>query len=256
MKSLNWNQFKNKIVALTTTRQIGASKKPFDKFNLAYHVGDDPHDVLLNRQTLLKKLKVLENQIIFTHQSHSLLIKKVSKEDGGRGYTSFEDGIEGDGLYTYDSRLALAIFHADCVPVFLFNPSIGLVAILHAGKKGTLNYASSIMFKKILDNEGAKAEDFYAHLGPSLHFSNLLISETEKDEILTHDPRLHVGIKKINQKYYLDVPFLNFYQLRELGIPQENITISTSDTFEEDDKFYSTLKTPVTGRHVSIIMKK
>lgn len=256
MKELRWDKFKKEISAFTTTRVNGHSSGPYAKNNFGLYVGDDKDTVIMNRRDLVGLMKITETQIVFAYQSHSTVIAEATKADGGRGFGDYEDGIPADGLYTREPRLALAIVHADCVPVFLYDKKQKLAAVIHAGREGTLKKAAYHMVKKLIDEEKCEPRDLHAFFGPSLTFSNLEISESEKDEILAKDGSLHVGIKKISGKFYLDVPFLNYFQLRELGIPQDNIELSNIDTFEDQKNFYSFRRDKVTGRHASVIMLK
>jgi copper oxidase (laccase) domain-containing protein len=121
MKTNNWNS--NKFIAFTTTKEFG---------NLAYQVGDNYLEVKGNRKKLSDLLDLPLENIIFTHQSHSDILKEVTTLDLGKGKDSFESGVDADALYTKDRNLAIGIFHADCVPIFLYHPN-GLVMIIHAG---------------------------------------------------------------------------------------------------------------------------
>lgn len=243
------------ITALTTTRKGGFSQSPYETMNLAYHVGDDPSAVAQNRNAFLSGLGLTSNQIVITHQSHSDVIKKVTRADGGAGFASFENGIDGDALYTYETHLALAIFHADCVPVFLYDRVKKWVAIIHAGVPGTLKRITEKAVSHLIHNEGSQPQDIRVLIGPSLSFAHAEIDEETKNEILSTYPEFHYGLKKSDGHYHLDAALLNFGQLRKAGIPAANITLSGLDTFEDSARFYSTARDRVTGRQMSIIIK-
>ena len=58
-----------RIRAGTTNRRGGCSRKPFDSFNLALHVGDDSANVRYNRDQLIHGLN-LPSEPIWIKQVH------------------------------------------------------------------------------------------------------------------------------------------------------------------------------------------
>ena len=249
-----WSPFKY-IQAITTTRDGGISKGVYGKFNLAYQVGEDHETVTANRVALLKQLRLEPNRMILTHQSHSDIIKRVGVQQGGAGFTSFESGIEADALYTYDTRLALGIFHADCVPVFLFDKTKKWVAIIHAGMAGSLKRITEKSLQHLIKVEGSNPSDIYAYLGPSLTFAFNPIEAATMTAILALNPDFYYAIKKSDDIFYLECPLLHYEKHRKAGVPAINITNSGSDTFSQPDKYYSAARDKITGRHLSIIIR-
>ncbi|MCX5775135.1 MAG: polyphenol oxidase family protein [Firmicutes bacterium] len=255
MGYIKWTQF-SEIEAFTTTRQNGVSKQPFDSFNQAFYVGDNADDVKHNRAQIYKDFRIRPLHLVTTHQSHSTVIAKVTSKNLGAGETSFESGVTGDALYTYDKNIALGIFHADCVPVFLYAKKAGLIAIIHAGQIGTLKGVTEKSVHYLIDKEGISADDIHAFLGPSLSFShNIIDAEMKASVIALGEDYIH-GLKETNGETFLDIPLINFIQLRNAGVPSLNITLSEFCTYENKDLFFSTKRNPLTGRHLSIIKFK
>ena len=254
MDFTRWHKFKE-ITAVTTKRYLGHSKAPYDGANLAFHVGDDPIAVKHNREALLKDLGLTKDHIVLTYQSHSDIVKRVTLSDGGAGYDSFESGIAADALYTYDTGVALAVFHADCAPVFLYDEVKKWVAVIHAGTPGTLNRITEKTVRHLINTEGSDPKNIYAYIGPALTFAFHPIAETEKESVLKANPDFNYGVKRSDGLYYLDVPLLNYGQLRALGIPSINIEASGIDTYSNPNEYFSFARDKKTGRHLSIIIK-
>lgn len=255
MGYIKWSQF-NEIEAFTTTRQNGISKQPFDSFNQGYYVGDNFEDVKHNRAQIYKDYRIRSRHLITAHQSHSTVIAKVTSKDLGAGETSFESGITGDALYTYDKNVAIGIFHADCVPVFIYAKKAGLIAIIHAGQTGTLKGITEKSIHHFIEKEGVSADDIHAYLGPSLSFSHNIINAEMKSNVIALGEDYIRGLKETNGETFLDIPLINFIQLRKAGVPSLNITMSEYCTYENKDLFYSTKRSPLTGRHLSVIKFK
>jgi copper oxidase (laccase) domain-containing protein len=118
-----------RVRRVTTTREGGVSKPPFDTFNLCDHVGDEPEAVAANRKRLAAAMGLEEDRVIWMNQVHG---DRVTRVDGPR-----VAAVEAtDALVTTARRLALAVVTADCVPVLLADARSGVVAAVHAGRVG------------------------------------------------------------------------------------------------------------------------
>lgn len=245
------------ITAGTSLRTGGFSKGYFASLNLALHVGDEETDVIKNRSFFFSNpsINMTKSNTIFVAQHHSDITKKVTFEDAGKGYNSFEDGIKADALYTFEKGLNLVVYHADCVPLFIDVPSRSLVGIIHAGKDGSLNNISGKFIDILVKEEGIKPEEIFVHLGPSLSFSNREISENEALITAKRGRKYQKAIKGGYPKYFLDLPALNVFSLLESGVPLDNISWNDECVFEENDKYFSYTKNSVTGRNISFVRR-
>jgi YfiH family protein len=246
----------HRLLAGTTKRQGGSSKPPFDSFNLAFHTGDDMASVHTNRQLFSKMIQVNLNQMIFTNQSHSTVLKKVTSKDAGKGSNHYEDGVVADALYTTESNILLGIFHADCVPVFIYHPNLPLVAIIHAGTIGSLKGITKLVIDQLVKEINIQPTELIAHLGPSLDFAHHPISESRTIELLRLNPDHGAIIKKIGGTSYLDIPLLNYVQLIDAGLKPNQIHVSNLDTFSNPTDYFSYDRDQKTGRHVSFVYLK
>jgi polyphenol oxidase len=242
-----------RIFAGTTTRNGGVSTAPFASLNFAFHTGDNPDAVKENRQRFANLLGKPIEQMVFTYQSHSTILKKVTAQDGGRGKDRFEDGIPADALYTTEKGLLLAIFHADCVPVFILHKHLPLVAIIHAGTEGSLKKVTELSIKQLVKETGVAATDLIAILGPSLDFAHHPITLARQEAVLQMDTRYQHVIKKIGDQRFLDIPLLNYIQLVDAGLKPNNIHVSNLDTFSNPNEYFSFDRDNKTGRHISFI---
>lgn len=237
MKTINWNN--EKVLAITTTIEMG---------NLAFQVGSKD-EVIENRNNLSSFLNIPLDNIVLTHQSHSDILKEVSLNDLGRGKDSFESGIDADALYTKARNIAIGVFHADCVPLFLYHPA-GLVMIIHAGFIGTLKHITYKAIKEVSEKENINPFEFVAYIGPSRKLNSYRISEEEYQDIKLNKCELATLIKE-DEKYF-DMALSNILDLIKAGVKLENINNSQIDTVTDDRCFSAYKKTPV-GRMVSLI---
>lgn len=249
-----WEQFEN-ILAVTSMRDGGFSKGGFASLNLAFNVGDDKATVQKNRDHFFHRedIKLFANNTVFVAQNHSNITLKVTKADAGRGYYAFEDGMKADALYTKEKGLAIGVYHANCVPLFVYVPNHEIVGIIHAGEEGSLNNISGLFVEKLMKEENVLPHEIFVHLGPSLSFAHRVISKERAEKLAAQGGDIQKAIKATLPKYFIDLPLLNILQLRRLGVPMDNITFTDYCTYENNDLFFAYEKGKQTGRNVSFI---
>jgi YfiH family protein len=119
--------YTDRIGLFCTLRTGGVSPAPFDSFNLAAHVGDDPDCVLENRRRLVERLG--DRPVQWLTQVHGTRILRASRDTVG-------SAPEADGVWCDEQDLVLAILTADCLPVVLVDLEFGLLAAVHGGWRG------------------------------------------------------------------------------------------------------------------------
>jgi YfiH family protein len=143
-----------------TDRTGGVSRKPWASLDLGTHVGDDPLAVAENRYRLAAGLGLDPGRVVWMEQVHG---RRVEVVDGPR-----DAPVAGtDALVTAVPGVALAVLVADCVPVLLHSAAHGVVAAVHAGRRGV----ESGVVDAALDamaGLGAPPRSVTAELGPSI----------------------------------------------------------------------------------------
>lgn len=150
------------LVHAFTTRHGGKCPKPFDNFNLGRSVGDDEVKVgaLRNRERLLTSLGLDHDKLKVPGQVHSGTVVKLEGES--------HDSLSGvDGLATKLSDLPMLLHFADCVPVMVYERQQRILAIVHAGWRGTAQSIAVNAVKAITELGGA-AENIVAAVGPAI----------------------------------------------------------------------------------------
>ncbi|GAA0857810.1 peptidoglycan editing factor PgeF [Aliiglaciecola litoralis] len=117
------------IAAFYTCRQGGSSLAPFDAFNLALHVGDDPMDVAANRALLPNS-----DRIAWLNQVHSARCVPISQD-----YFLSLEPAKADASISREKHLVCAVMTADCLPILIASKDASCVAAVHAGWRGLAN---------------------------------------------------------------------------------------------------------------------
>ncbi|HUX71525.1 MAG TPA: polyphenol oxidase family protein, partial [Cellulomonadaceae bacterium] len=115
--------------AAFTTRAGGVSVGPWGGLDLATHVGDDLVAVVHNR-TLLERW--VGAPIAWADQVHGADTFVVTSPPSDR----LSPVARSDALVTEIDDVAVGVLVADCVPVLLADTAAGVVAALHAGRRG------------------------------------------------------------------------------------------------------------------------
>lgn len=246
MNYIEIKDFGNNVKALTTTLEFG---------NMAYQASKNVEHVSLRRGKLAKDLNIDIKHIVFTHQTNSDVLKYVDEKDYSKGMKSFESGVEADALYTDKKGIALAIFHADCVPLFVYVKKIPLICIIHAGYKGTLKHISYKVIEELKNKYSLNGEDFNVVLGPSRNMMDFFISDEEKNEI--YSAKLEKAVRLNDEKPPLfDLAFANIIDLTNAGIPFKNIRDVDINTVDDPNCFSVYNKEKKQGRMCSLILLK
>ncbi|MEE2830234.1 MAG: peptidoglycan editing factor PgeF [Myxococcota bacterium] len=124
--------------------------------------------------------------------------------------------LEGDGLWTRERGLVLAVRVADCVPVLLYDPGVPAVAAVHAGWRGTAVDIVGAAVATGASELGVQPERLRAALGPSIgpccfevgHEVVAALRALELDEVqiglkLGERGKPHVDLRRANRALLL-----------------------------------------------------
>jgi YfiH family protein len=252
-----WQDQYPHVMAGFTSKNDGFSKEPFYTFNLGLHVNDSKDNVIKNRKKLSEIIEFPTEEWVCSEQVHDHHIKKVTRSDRGKGVYVYEEGVPNtDGIYTDESHVLLTSVYADCVPLYFFVPSRGLIGLAHAGWKGTVKQIASRMVNCWVEDEGVNIEDILVAIGPSIHDCCYIVDDRVINEV---DQTLTVGDKPpytevSSGQYSLHLSNLNHLLLKKMGIREKNILISSRCTSCEEDLFFSHRRDQgKTGRMMSFI---
>ena len=170
--------------------------------------------------------------IVYNTQVHGADVRIV---ESGDDFT--ENGKEADGLITSLQATPLLIFTADCVPVVFYDKQQGVVALAHAGWRGTYGNIAGEMVNIMVANYGCKVEDIKTIIGPSVSVDNYEVSYDLIEKFAALEVQGYY--KEVDGKYYLDLWKLNKELLKKCGILEDNIKIIDFCTVRDNDKFFS-----------------
>jgi len=221
--------------------------------SLALHTGENSHEIVANRKEIAKSLGVNEEyRFIVANQTHSDHIELINEKET-RGWETEVDAIANcDALITDQKGVVLTVMTADCVPILLLDRTKEVVAVIHAGWKGTRSQIATKTVQKMQEIYSSKVEDIIAFIGPAIGRCCYEVGE----DVAGHFTDQETYDRK-NEKYMLDLPLINQKQLLNTGIKSEHIELSGICTSCESERFFSYRKEyGCSGRFMSMIALK
>lgn len=230
-----------------------------ESFNMALHVAKDVNAVMQNREQMAQDLNITIDQFVFTQQTHSDHLVQVSKEDMGKGARDYATAIpDTDALYTKEKGVLLGVFHADCVPVLLYDPVTQLIAAIHSGWQGTVKEITGKTIAYLQEHEQVNPKNLRVYIGPAICQNNFEVEDdvVEKVKAMSFDTTPYIYHKENDVKSFVDNKGLNRQQCLNAGVLPENIRMDKNCTFANQENFFSFRKDKDCGRHCSFIMIK
>lgn len=215
----------------------GVSTGPYKSLNLSFTVGDDPQNVIKNREIYAQKMSKDLKDFVYMNQTHSANKYEVTTKDKGIGVYELSTLEDTDCLYTFEKGIVLCAFFADCTPLFFWNKKANLVGIIHAGWQGTAKEITYKVLNEIIEEHNLDPKDFEVVMGPSI------FNMEAKEDIFVQVPTFYQ--EKCCTTTTFDVRLCNVMQLEKLNI--NNITYMDIDTYTNDE-FFSFRRENISGR--------
>lgn len=206
-----------------TTRFGGVSKDEYKTFNLNFNRNDDSKNVLRNFEILGNKLGVSLDNMVLSHQVHDKNLLRVEKYHGGMGIIKEREYHNIDGLITTESDLMLITYYADCVPLYFYDPSKKVIALVHSGWKGTLLNIGVEAIRKLKESFDCDPSNIVVAFGPHIKSCCFEVDYDVASIFFETFPNSKECIEKQNNKWHIDLERIIMYNLLNNGINPENI---------------------------------
>lgn len=211
------------ILCALSTRQGGVSDGGFG-MNLSYAVGDDPAAVTENRKRFFGALGIGLDELALQKQVHGDTIRCID------GPGTWDDT---DGLCTSAAGVYLCVTIADCVPVFLVDPTVPAVGVVHAGWRGSTAGIAARGVQCMAEKLGAIPSEMVGYIGPSAGSCCYTVGP----EVAAHFSPSHV--RRENGVFHVDLKQVNRTQLIEAGLREDAIVVETACTICEGVLYHS-----------------
>ena len=247
------------VVAFSTTRGTVDRHNAYSSVNLCDYVGDDALRVLDSRLSLALQLGVELDDLVMPRQTHSCRVAVINEAFRTMDIDKQEAALEGvDALVTSLQGVVIGVNTADCVPIVLTDSQAGIIAVAHAGWRGTVRRIAALVVEEMC-RQGACADHILATMGPSICQDCFEVG----DEVVDAFRKAHFDLDAIVKrnaatgKAHIDLRAANQAVLIAAGIPAENIILSKHCSRCEPDRFFSARRLGInSGRTFTGIYKK
>lgn len=232
------------VHAVMTTRAGGVSHAPFNSFNPATHVDDDPAAVAENRRLLRQWLPA---EPLWLNQVHGCA---VACEAG----PTLPDA---DASVAFQANEVRAVLTADCLPVLFCDDSGSVVAAAHAGWRGL---AAGVL-EETVRAMNIQPDRIMAWLGAAIGPDAFEVGDEVRAAFVAQHalagiafrPSLPGTLDNAPRKWLADIYALA--RIRLAGVGVERVYGGGLCTFN-DPRFFSYRREPRTGRMASLIWRE
>jgi purine-nucleoside/S-methyl-5'-thioadenosine phosphorylase / adenosine deaminase len=231
-----------RILSVVSSRQGGVSAQPYDSLNLALSVGDDPEDVMINRELLCKAIGVEVDAMTIAQLVQGTHIEVVTSSS--RGLSAAEKAqrfVATDGLITNSADIPLFIFIADCAALSFFDPKRHVIGIGHAGWRGAVGGIARKMVEAMNAAFDCNPADILVGISPSIGPCCYQVQEDVFGAFQGAYPEQASSffVQQPDGSLHLDMWKALTCQLHSSGIEEAHIELSGICTACHTDMFYS-----------------
>ena len=220
-------------------RYGGVSEGPFSTLNLGWNRPDDKGAIETNYRRLAKAAGFPYESMALVSYCHGDGVEIAHSGDGGMGFPGGKRYPDCDGLVTQQRDVTLTTLHADCMPVFLYDPVRRAGGMVHAGWRGASLRVGKKAVLKMREAFGCRPQDILAGVGPSICAGCFEVDGPVMEIFQKAFADLPcISWTEETQKYHVDLWRVMGAQLMEAGLLPEHITLSGLCTCH-DEGFFS-----------------
>lgn len=224
------------ICCAFSTRVGGVSPAPYDTLNFSYNRENSSQNFAVNLRRFSDAVGFDSSRAACINYAHGADLCSVTIRDAGRGISRAPFAKECDGLYTDVVGVPLISSHADCAPLFFYDPKRRAAAVCHAGWRGTVAH----MAKNAVDalvGLGCSAGDILAAVGPCISVEHFEVGDEVRDAFMHAFGKQTVFERE--KKLFIDLNKACILDMLQAGIMPQNITDAALCTYGNAGLFFS-----------------
>ncbi len=196
-------------------------------------------------------LKVSSDRLVYFHQVHGTQIVTIDESFQRFGiYSSTSELLQADAAVSNLSSVTLAIFTADCAPIFFHDSSSNSIGLAHVGWRGADQGLIRKMMERFQSGSMQGVKNLMIGFGPMIRACCYEVGEEFCE-------RFGSFVLKRNARFYFDLSGFIKNELVRLGVSESQIFDSTFCTVCEQDQFFSHRREGNgAGRICSVVMKR
>ena len=174
---------------------------------------------LENSQHFLSDLDINIKDTISIKQIHSPKVIVVGEKERGIS----DSKLEGDGLITRQKGIYLTVTIADCLPVLIYDPTLEIVGVIHAGWRGIIGQIIPRAVEQF-KSHGSEPQNLVIGVGPGICQKHFVV----KNDVLEKFRGSYPSATFVrNHDGYVDLKKAVLINLKHAGVPRHNVEIAT-----------------------------
>jgi len=242
------------VVCAFSSRVGGVSPPPFDTLNFSRKREPSQSNFIENMRRFGDAAGFDSRRAVLDNYEHGVQLHRAHGDDAGRGIEREALSEFCDGLFTNETGLPLISLHADCVPLFFYDPVRRAASVCHAGWRGV----SGHMVLRAVDalcGLGCKPADILAAVGPCISVHKYEVGEEVRDIFVREFG--NESVQEREGRLYADLNAACVIDMIKAGLDPANVTLSGLCTYENPYLFYSHRRDKgKTGAMAAVILLK
>ena len=233
--------------------------------DLLVAVSSKDDGTMLNRIRGRHVAEVLDNRWRFCDQigvNYDDVVYHVISYDQGQTFDAIADvteadttrhnseGIFADALYTEAAGVGLFLPVADCIATVIYDPKRRALMLVHLGRHSTVAQLMSRAVRYFVER-GSQAKELQIWMSPSITQKNYRMDYFNHADDINWRNFYHQTADGI----YLDMQGFNRSLAIQVGVPADNIVMSSIDT-ADDPNYFSHSSGDTAGRIVVVAMMR
>jgi len=234
------------VKAFSSTRQGGYSEGRYEAFNINRYCGDNEEAIRKNRDALCRELGIEEHHLLMPHQVHERKTVVIDEAFLKLSDSQREDRLEGvDALMTSVTGVCIGVSTADCIPVLLYDHKHHAICAIHAGWRGTVRRIVEQSVKIMQKTYGTHPSDLLAQIGPGISLDSFEVGDEVYEAFIEEGFAMDTISRRYPtadthlEKWHIDLPMCNRLQLMQMGVPANQIAVSSICTYKNADTYFS-----------------
>ena len=231
----------NGILVVQTQRGEVKTNNAYSQYNLCDYTGDDALRVLDARMQFCHQLGIDLDHLVMPRQTHSTNVKIIGQDFMEASIEAQDEMLEGvDALVTKLPGVCIGVNTADCVSIALADSKNGVIAIAHAGWRGTVAKIAEKTVKAMC-KLGADAKNIHATMGASICQECFEVGDevAREFEQAGFDMSLIMKRNAITGKAHINLQEANRQVLIAAGLLPNNILLPQHCSRCESNRYFS-----------------
>lgn len=229
------------ILVVQTQRGQVKANNAYSQWNLCDYTGDNALRVLDARVQFCQQLGIDLDHLVVPRQTHSINVKVIDQDFIDASIEAQDEMLEGvDAIVTKLPGLCIGVNTADCVPIALADTKNSIIAIAHAGWRGTVARIAQKTVEAMCQL-GANVTNIHATMGASICQECFEVGDevAREFEQSGFDMSLIMKRNATTGKAHINLQEANRQVLIAAGLSPNNISLPKHCSRCEHDHYFS-----------------